>query len=96
MRWLITYDVNTTTPEGERRLRRVARACVDHGQRVQKSVFECVLTLAQMEELRERLLQEIDVSVDSLRIYRLAEPIERVREVHGVFREVDFTGTLII
>jgi CRISPR-associated protein Cas2 len=83
MRILIAYDVNTTTPEGRRRLRRVARACVDFGQRVQQSVFECTLTDAQMETLRQRLFDEMEPSLDSLRIYRLAEAIESIREVHG-------------
>jgi CRISPR-associated protein Cas2 len=96
MRILITYDVNTTTPEGERRLRRVARACVDYGQRVQQSVFECSLTQTQWEQLRQRLLGEIDPDLDSLRIYRLPEAVETIREVHGVFRDVDFTGPLVL
>jgi CRISPR-associated protein Cas2 len=96
MRILITYDVSTTTPEGERRLRRVARACVDYGQRVQQSVFECSLTQAQMEQLRARLLSEIDPGRDSLRIYRLPEAMETIREVHGVFQDIDFTGPLIL
>ena len=96
MRILIAYDVSTTTPEGVRRLRRVARACVDFGQRVQKSIFECTLTEAQMETLRQRLLGEIDPSLDSLRIYRLAEAIESIREIHGVFRDIDFMGPLVL
>jgi CRISPR-associated protein Cas2 len=96
VRILITYDVSTTTPEGERRLRRVAQACVDYGQRVQQSVFECSLTEAQMEQLRERLLAEIDPGMDSLRIYRLPEAIETSREVHGVHRDVDYTGPLVL
>jgi CRISPR-associated protein Cas2 len=96
VRILITYDVNTRTPAGEKRLRRVARACVDHGQRVQKSVFECVLTQAQLEALRERLLGEINLAEDSLRLYRLPEEVELVREVYGVFKDIDFTGPLIL
>ncbi len=96
MRILITYDVSTTTPEGERRLRRVARACVDYGQRVQKSVFECNLTESQMEELRRRLLAEMDMGQDSLRIYRLAEAVEAIREIYGVSPDIDFTGVLVL
>ncbi len=96
MRILITYDVNTTTPEGERRLRRVAQACVDYGQRVQQSVFECSLTVSQMEQLRVRLLEEIDPERDRLRIYRLPEQIEKIREVYGVVQDVDFTGPLVL
>lgn len=96
MRVLITYDVSTATPEGERRLRRVAQACVDHGQRVQKSVFECVLTEAQYEALRARLLQEMDVRSDSLRIYRLPAAVESIREVHGCHRDIDYEGALVL
>jgi CRISPR-associated protein Cas2 len=96
MRILITYDVNTTTPAGERRLRRLARACLDYGQRVQQSVFECSLTQAQMEQLRERLLCEIDLSVDSLRVYRLPDAVDTMREVYGVTQETDFTGPLVL
>jgi CRISPR-associated protein Cas2 len=96
MRILITYDVNTTTPEGERRLRRVARACVDHGQRVQKSVFECSLTQAQMEHFRARLLGEIDPKLDSLRIYRLPDAVEKIREVYGLYQDIDFTAPLVL
>ncbi len=96
MRILITYDVNTTTPEGERRLRRVARACVDYGRRVQQSVFECSLTQSQMEQLRNRLLSEMDPAQDSLRIYRLPEAVDTIREVHGVSQDVDFTGPLVL
>lgn len=57
---LITYDVSTTTPEGQKRLRQVAKQCVNHGQRVQKSVFECLLDPAQFASLRNRLEKIID------------------------------------
>ena len=96
MRILIAYDVSTTTPEGERRLRRVAQACVDFGQRVQKSVFECSVTEAQLEQLRRRLLAEIEPSLDSLRIYCLPENLQPAREVYGVSREIDFDGPLVL
>lgn len=96
MRVLVCYDVSTETEGGQRRLRRVAQACRDHGQRVQKSVFECVLSDAQLEKLRRRLLAEIDPTVDSLRLYRLPSDVERTREVYGVDREVDFEGPLIV
>ena len=68
---LITYDVSTETDGGKRRLRRVARACQDFGQRVQFSVFECELDPAQWTRLRARLLKEIDAETDSLRFYQL-------------------------
>ena len=63
---LITYDVNTTTSDGRRRLRLVARKCVAHGTRVQNSVFECVLDNSQYKMLKHKLEQLIDTSCDSL------------------------------
>jgi CRISPR-associated protein Cas2 len=92
---LVAYDVATDTRAGRRRLRRVANICVGHGQRVQKSVFECVLTEAQLERMVYRLLREIELSEDSLRIYRLREPRAAHTQVFGVTPEVDFDGTLI-
>lgn len=71
---LVAYDVNTESKAGRRRLRRVATACKDYGQRVQYSVFECSVTQAQMEALRERLLGILDEEEDNLRIYRLRPP----------------------
>ena len=92
---LVTYDVCTTDPEGPRRLRQVARACLDFGQRVQQSVFECSVTEVQYEALKHRLLATIDLGADSLRMYRLASPKEQFRECFGVQREVDFDGPLV-
>ena len=68
---LITYDVSTQDAAGARRLRNVAKACVAHGQRVQNSVFECLLSEAQLCELQHRLEQLIDPGIDSLRFYLL-------------------------
>ena len=68
---LITYDVNTTTAEGKQRLRLVAKKCVAHGQRVQNSVFECLLDEAQYRVLKADLMQTIDREKDSLRFYEL-------------------------
>ncbi len=77
-------------------MRRVARVCESTGQRVQKSVFECQVDLAQMEELERRLLKEIDLAQDNLRLYRLPETRGcEVRE-HGVFRATDFEAPLIV
>jgi CRISPR-associated protein Cas2 len=70
MEILVTYDVSTETASGRRRLRRVAHLCEAYGQRVQKSVFECVLNEGQYEQLKHRLLHEIDPQADSLRFYR--------------------------
>lgn len=68
---LVSYDVSTEGDGGKRRLRRVARACQDWGQRVQFSVFECELDPAQWTQLRNRLIKEINVEADSLRFYFL-------------------------
>lgn len=68
---LITYDVNTETAEGRRRLRQVARQCVNYGQRVQNSVFECVLDAAQAKMVENKLEKIIDKERDSLRFYYL-------------------------
>lgn len=93
---LITYDVSTENPTGRRRLRRVARACLDLGQRVQKSVFECEVNPAQWTVLRARLLSEIDPAVDSLRFYRLgAEGRRRIEHV-GAKPTLDLEGALVI
>ena len=96
MEILVTYDVSTETREGRRRLRRVATICLGFGQRVQKSVFECQVTRAQMEELEDRLLRTIDLTEDSLRIYRLAEPRERYLKIHGAKPAFDFREPLIV
>jgi CRISPR-associated protein Cas2 len=93
---LVTYDVSTTIPEGERRLRRVAQVCVNFGQRVQKSVFECSVSEMQYEVLKRQLMDIIDATTDSLRFYRLAMPKEQYRECFGVQREVDFEGPLVV
>lgn len=93
---LIAYDVATDTPTGQRRLRKVAQLCVAHGQRVQKSVFECTLTDVQLESLLYRLLQVIDDETDSLRVYRLREPHARYVQVYGIRPGVNFNDPLVI
>ena len=96
MRVIVCYDVNTETREGRRRLRRVAKACEGVGQRVQKSVFECRVDLAAMEQLERRLLELIDTEQDCLRLYRLADGRGcEVRE-HGRYRATDFDGPLVL
>jgi len=92
---LVTYDVSTKTPAGERRLRKVAIVCQDFGQRVQKSVFECSVDQATYEELTRRLVGCIDKDEDSLRFYRLVEPRDRYQKVFGVNHAVDFDAPLI-
>ena len=68
---LITYDVDTTEREGQKRLRQVAKACTDYGQRVQNSVFECEVTDVQLVVLKDRLKSIINMGLDSIRIYHL-------------------------
>lgn len=93
---IVCYDVNTETKEGRRRLRRVAKVCEGRGQRVQKSVFECQVSLAELEALERRLLAEINEQQDCLRLYRL--PDTRGAEVreYGHFKAVDFEGPLVL
>lgn len=94
MLMLVTYDVKTEDGAGRRRLRRVARACLDFGQRVQYSVFECEVDPAQWTALRARLIGEIDVCCDSLRFYRLgAEGKKRIEHV-GAKAALDLDGPL--
>jgi CRISPR-associated protein Cas2 len=93
---LVTYDVSTETSVGRRRLRRVAKVCQDYGQRVQKSVFECKVNMTTYELLEKRLLDEIDLQEDNLRLYRLSEPLEEHVKEYGLFRAVDFDGPLVI
>lgn len=93
---IVCYDVNTETREGRRRLRRVAKLCEATGQRVQKSVFECQINLAQMEALERKLLGEIDLQQDCLRMYRLSDAKGcEVRE-YGKFKATDFDAPLVL
>ena len=93
---LVTYDVNTETPEGRRRLRRVARICQNYGQRVQKSVFECIVDPAQWAALRAELIAEADLNCDSLRFYFLGKNWKRRVEHVGVKPQFDQDGLLIV
>jgi len=93
---LVTYDVNTETKEGRRRLRKVATICKDYGQRVQYSVFECRVSDSQYETLRDRLLKTIDASTDSIRLYRLPAPRLEHLECFGIDSYLDFERPLII
>lgn len=92
---LVTYDVSTETRDGRRRLRRVARACLDFGQRVQNSVFECEIDPAQWTALRARLIAEIDPAADSLRFYRLGADGQRRVEHVGAKPVIDLKGPLL-
>ena len=93
---LVTYDVSIVADDGQRRLRRVAKACKDYGQRVQFSVFECEVDPAQWAVLRQRLIDEIDSEVDSLRFYFLGSNWRRRIEEIGAKKAYDPDGPLII
>jgi CRISPR-associated protein Cas2 len=93
---LVTYDVSTETTAGKRRLRRIANVCKNYGQRVQKSVFECVVDAATYEILEEALLAEISEEEDCLRIYRLNEPVNKHVKEFGKFMATDFDAPLIV
>lgn len=93
---LITYDVDTTTKAGEKRLRKVAKECINYGQRVQNSVFECLLTEAQLVNLKAVLSAVIDNEKDSIRFYYLGSNWQRKIEMLGKVSSHDPTETLII
>jgi len=93
---LVTYDVSTTTPEGRRRLHRVAKVCLNYGQRVQNSVFECVVDPAQWTRLRAELISEYDPEEDSLRFYFLGANWRRRVEHHGTKAAIDLQGPIVV
>ncbi len=93
---LVSYDVSTTDPKGSRRLNRVAKACKDYGQRVQYSVFECIVDPAQWAVLKQRLIDEIDQELDSLRFYYLGSNWRRRVEHIGAKETIDQEGPLIV
>ena len=93
---LITYDVDTTTKAGEKRLRKVAKECVNYGQRVQNSVFECLLAEAQLVNLKTILSSIINDTTDSIRIYHLGSNWQRKIETLGKITSFDPTDTLIV
>lgn len=96
MQVLVTYDVSTSSEGGERRLRRVAKICLDYGQRVQNSVFECQLDPAQFVEMKARLFDVADLEHDSLRFYNLGAEWNRRVEHHGAKPSWNPNGPLII
>ena len=93
---LITYDVNTSAPGGQKRLRNVAKCCQNYGQRVQNSVFECLITESQLIFLRQSLSSAIDKNVDSIRIYKLGKNYMAKIEHIGVETSFNIEGDLII
>lgn len=96
MELVVAYDVATDSAAGRRRLRQVAKICEGYGQRVQKSVFECTVTPAELAVLEHRLLAAIEPTEDSLRIYRLREPMGRFTRVIGQRPMVDVRDPLIV
>ncbi len=93
---LITYDVNTETPSGSKRLRHMAKACENAGQRVQKSVFECVVDPAQWAVLEAKLLKIMDPEKDSLRIYFLGSHWSRKVAHHGTTQRYEQEGVIVL
>jgi len=92
---VVSYDVSTIEPEGRRRLRRVAKICLDYGQRVQNSVFECLVDMTQWTQLRQLLLKEYDETEDSLRFYFLGNNWKGKTEHFGIKTVLDLDGPLI-
>ncbi len=93
---LITYDVSTQDAAGRKRLRKVAKECVNYGQRVQNSVFECVLDSSQLLIVKDKLLSMIDPKTDSLWFYNLGNKYQRKVEHFGAKASYEAEGTLII
>ena len=92
---LVTYDVNTETPEGRRRLRQVAKECVDYGQRVQNSVFECLVDPAQFAKLKHSLRSIMNIEKDSIRFYYLGSNWQERVEHFGNKKGYDPEGLLV-
>jgi len=93
---LVSYDVATVVPAGQKRLHRVAKTCQNYGQRVQYSVFECIVDPAQWAELRNKLIKEINPAEDSLRFYFLGSNWKHRVEHIGAKKSIDQEGPLIV
>ncbi len=91
---LITYDVNTGDASGRKRLRQVAKQCVNYGQRVQNSVFECLLDAAQFKMVKNKLMKIVDKEKDSLRFYNLGNSYQTKVEHYGAKPSYDPEGFL--
>jgi CRISPR-associated protein Cas2 len=92
---LVSYDVKTSDPGGNKRLRRVAKICTNNGQRVQFSVFECLVDPARWTKLRQQLIDEIDPEVDSLRFYFMGANWKHKVEHIGAKKAIDMDGLLM-
>lgn len=93
---LVTYDVSTVNSEGQRRLRQVSKLCQNYGQRVQNSVFECIVDATQFALLKIKLLELIDEEKDSLRFYQLGNNYKSKVEHVGIKESIDLEGPLIL
>jgi len=93
---LITYDVSTINSAGQRRLRQVSKACLAYGQRVQNSVYECVVDATQLTMLKLKLFDIIDQDQDSLRFYQLGNNYKNKVEHYGVKESIDVEGPVIL
>lgn len=93
---LITYDVNTETAAGKKRLAKVAKHCLNYGQRVQNSVFECIIDMSMLKQLQDKLEKTIDPDRDSIRYYFLGNEWKSRVEHIGAKKSIDLEGTLII
>ena len=93
---IITYDVETISPSGQRRLRRVSKECQNYGIRVQNSVFECVVDPNQLLILKHKLESIIDKEHDSVRFYFMGNNWERHIETMGASRGINVSSTLVI
>ena len=92
---LVTYDVNTETLAGQKRLRKVSKACLNYGQRVQNSVFECIIDPARLKELQATLETLINPEKDSIQYYYLGDEWRKRVEHMGAKASLDLEGTLI-
>lgn len=92
---VVTYDVSTLNSDGQKRLRKVAKLCQSYGQRVQNSVFECIVNSTQYTVLKNELLAIIDNEQDSVRLYRLGNNHKSKVEHFGVKENLDLEGPLI-
>lgn len=92
---LVTYDVSTKNPAGKKRLHKVAKVCQNYGQRVQNSVFECIVDASELTALKIKLINIIDKKEDSLRIYQLGNNYKNKVEHIGIKESIDLEAPLI-
>lgn len=93
---LITYDVSTQTPEGIKRLSKVAKVCTNYGQRVQNSVFECLVDGTQFAMLKKQISDIVDKKADSIRFYVLGDHYQKKVECIGIQKAFDMSDVLMV